>query len=316
MGVLIKDLYKSYGSHLVLKGVNLEIKDGELFVILGYSGSGKTTLLRCIAGLEKVDSGRIYIDGVDVTDLPPAKRSVSMLFQNYVLYPHKTVFENILMPIEREPDARKRVLDIAEELGIKDLLNRLPSQLSGGQQQRVALARALVKRPRVLLLDEPLSNIDAPQRIAARRFIKDLQRRERITTIYVTHDQIEAMAEADRMAVMMDGKILQVGSPEELYNDPANKYVASFVGDPPMAIVNGKVFGVDGYVGLRAEDVAIGEGPYEGTVEGVEFIMGKYLVHIDFKGEEIRGFSNFKPKEGDKVRFSILKMKTFSERGP
>ncbi|MDT7866807.1 MAG: ABC transporter ATP-binding protein [Acidianus sp.] len=316
MGVLIKDLYKSYGSHLVLKGVNLEIKDGELFVILGYSGSGKTTLLRCIAGLEKVDSGRIYIDGVDVTDLPPAKRSVSMLFQNYVLYPHKTVFENILMPIEREPDARKRVLDIAEELGIKDLLNRLPSQLSGGQQQRVALARALVKRPRVLLLDEPLSNIDAPQRIAARRFIKDLQRREKITTIYVTHDQIEAMAEADRMAVMMDGKILQVGSPEELYNDPANKYVASFVGDPPMAIVDGKVFSVDGYVGLRAEDVAIGEGPYEGTVEGVEFIMGKYLVHIDFKGEEIRGFSNFKPKEGDKVRFSILKMKTFSERGP
>jgi len=131
-----------------------------------------------------------------------------MLFQNYVLYPHKTVFENILMPIEREPDARKRVLDIAEELGIKDLLNRLPSQLSGGQQQRVALARALVKRPRVLLLDEPLSNIDAPQRIAARKFIKDLQRREKITTIYVTHDQIEAMAEADRMAVMMDGKIL------------------------------------------------------------------------------------------------------------
>jgi carbohydrate ABC transporter ATP-binding protein, CUT1 family (TC 3.A.1.1.-) len=195
LGVLIKDLYKSYGNHLVLKGVNLEIKDGELFVILGYSGSGKTTLLRCIAGLEKVNSGRIYIDGVEVTDRPPAKRSVSMLFQNYVLYPHKTVFENILMPIEREPDARKRVLDIAEELGIKDLLNRLPSQLSGGQQQRVALARALVKRPRVLLLDEPLSNIDAPQRIAARRFIKDLQRRERITTIYVTHDQIEAMAE-------------------------------------------------------------------------------------------------------------------------
>jgi len=214
LGVLIKDLYKSYGSHLVLKGVNLEIKDGELFVILGYSGSGKTTLLRCIAGLEKVDSGRIYIDGVDVTGLPPAKRSVSMLFQNYVLYPHKTVFENILMPIEREPDARKRVLDIAEELGIKDLLNRLPSQLSGGQQQRVALARALVKRPRVLLLDEPLSNIDAPQRIAARKFIKDLQRREKITTIYVTHDQIEAMAEADRMAVMMDGKILQVGAPK------------------------------------------------------------------------------------------------------
>ncbi|MGC9210447.1 MAG: ABC transporter ATP-binding protein [Acidilobus sp.] len=313
MGVLIKDLYKSYGNHLVLKGVNLEVKDGELFVILGYSGSGKTTLLRCIAGLEKVDSGRIYIDGNDVTDLPPSRRSVSMLFQNYVLYPHKTVLENIMMPIEKEPDARKRVLEIADELGIRDLLNRYPSQLSGGQQQRVALARALVKRPRVLLLDEPLSNIDAPQRIAARRFIKELQRREKITTLYVTHDQIEAMAEADRMAIMMDGRILQVGTPEELYTEPANKYVASFIGDPPMAVIDGKVLDVQGYVGIRAEDVIVGEGPYQGVVEDVEFLMGRYLVHIDFNGEELRGYSNTRVKEGQVVRFTILRMKVFNE---
>ncbi|MGC9071130.1 MAG: ABC transporter ATP-binding protein [Acidilobus sp.] len=316
MGVLIKDLYKSYGNHLVLKGINLEVRDGELFVILGYSGSGKTTLLRSIAGLEKVDSGRIYIDGTDVTELPPSKRSVSMLFQNYVLYPHKTVLENIMMPIEREPDARKRVLEIADELGIRDLLNRYPSQLSGGQQQRVALARALVKRPRVLLLDEPLSNIDAPQRIAARRFIKELQRREKITTLYVTHDQIEAMAEADRMAIMMDGRILQAGTPEELYMEPANKYVASFIGDPPMAIIDGKALNVQGYVGIRADDVVVGEGPYQGIVEDVEFLMGRYLVHMDFNGEELRGYSNMRPKEGETIRFSILKMKVFNEQRP
>ena len=313
MGVLIKDVYKSYGNHLVLKGVNLEVKDGELFVILGYSGSGKTTLLRTIAGLEKVNSGHIYIDGVDVTNLPPAKRSVSMLFQNYVLYPHKTVLENIMMPIEGEPDAMKRVKEIADELGIVDLLKRYPSQLSGGQQQRVALARTLVKRPRVLLLDEPLSNIDAPQRIAARRFIKELQRREKITTIYVTHDQIEAMAEADRMAIMMDGRILQVGTPEELYNEPANRYVASFIGDPPMAVIDGKVLNVQGYVGIRAEDVVIGEGPYEAVVEDVEFLMGRYLIHLNFRGEELRGYSTVKYREGQTVKFSIAKMKVFNE---
>ncbi len=314
MGVTVKELSKSFGHHKVLDNVNLEVNNGELFVILGYSGSGKTTLLRCIAGLEKVDSGRIYIDGEDVTDLPPGKRSTSMLFQNYVLYPHKTVLENIMMPIEDEPDAKRRAVEIADELGIRELLNRYPSQLSGGQQQRVALARALVKRPRVILLDEPLSNIDAPQRIAARRFIKDLQQREKVTMIYVTHDQIEAMAEADRMAIMMNGKILQVGTPEELYNEPANKFVAAFIGDPPMAVVSGKMFKVNGYVGVRADDVVIGDGPFEGVVDTVEFIMGKYLVHIDIgNDEEIRGYSQVKLREGSKVRFNVVKMKIFNE---
>ncbi|ADL18883.1 ABC transporter, ATP binding protein [Acidilobus saccharovorans 345-15] len=313
MGLSIRGLVKSFGKHRVLNGIDLDVHDGELFVILGYSGSGKTTLLRCIAGLEKVDSGKIYIDNIDVTNLPPGRRSVSMLFQNYVLYPHKTVLENIMMPIEGEPDARKRAIDMAEELGIRDLLDRYPSQLSGGQQQRVALARALVRRPRVLLLDEPLSNIDAPQRISARRFIKDLQRREKITTIYVTHDQIEAMAEADRMAIMMEGRILQVGTPEELYYDPANKYVAAFVGDPPMAIIDGSVLGLKGTIGVRADDVIIGQGPYEGVVDAVEFIMGRYLVHIELGDYEVRGYSNQRLKEGEKVRFNILKFKTFEE---
>jgi len=314
LGLSVRGLVKSFGKHRVLDNIDLDVNDGELFVILGYSGSGKTTLLRCIAGLEKVDSGKIIIDDKDVTDMPPGKRFVSMLFQNYVLYPHKTVLENIMMPIENERDARKRAIEMADELGIRDFLERYPSQLSGGQQQRVALARALVKRPRVLLLDEPLSNIDAPQRIAARRFIKDLQRREKITTIYVTHDQIEAMAEADRMAIMMNGKILQVGTPEELYYEPANKYVAAFIGDPPMAVVEGSAFGIKGYIGVRADDVSIGDGPYEGTVDTAEFIMGKYLVHIVVGDDiEIRGYSSSKPREGERVKFNILKYKIFSE---
>ncbi len=311
MGVSLRGVTKSFGSHRVLKGIDLDINSGELFVILGYSGSGKTTLLRCIAGLEKVDSGRIEIDGQDVTDLPPSRRNVSMLFQNYVLYPHKTVYDNMIMPIEGEPDADRRIREVAEELGIADLLKRYPNQLSGGQQQRVALARALVKRPRVLLLDEPLSNIDAPQRIAARRFIKGLQRKERITTIYVTHDQIEAMAVADRMAIMMDGRILQVGTPEELYFEPANEHVAAFIGDPPMVIVNGKPLGLDGRVGLRPEDIAIGEGELEGIVTGVEFLTGRYLVYIEHDEVELRGFSDRKYREGERVRFSIRKYVKF-----
>ena len=311
MGVSIRGLRKSFGRHEVLKGIDLDVETGELFVILGYSGSGKTTLLRCIAGLEKVDAGRIEIDGEDVTDLPPSKRRVSMLFQNYVLYPHKTVLENIMMPIEGEPDARDRAVEIAKVLGIADLLGRYPSQLSGGQQQRVALARALVKRPRVLLLDEPLSNIDAPQRIAARKFIKDLQRRESITTIYVTHDQIEAMAVADRMAVMMDGRILQVGTPEDLYFRPANEYVASFIGDPPMQVVDGSRFGVKGRIGVRPDNVVVGSGRYEGVVTDVEFLSGKYLVYIDFDGVEIRGFSASRPREGEKIRFDVKDFITF-----
>ncbi|WP_292319961.1 ABC transporter ATP-binding protein [Caldisphaera sp.] len=312
MSVSIKALEKSYQKNKVLKGINLEIEKGELFVILGFSGSGKTTLLRCIAGLEEIDSGKIFIDNEDVTNLHPSKRGVAMVFQNYVLYPHKTVYENLLMPVEDKKDAKIKIDEISKALGIGDLLNRYPSQLSGGQQQRVALARALIKNPKVLLLDEPLSNIDAPQRISARRFIKDLQRKESITTIYVTHDQIEAMALADRIAVMKDGKILQVGTPEEVYNEPKDEFVASFIGDPPMLILDGNLFNVHGKIGLRVEDIEIDtHGKYEGEVIDVEFINGKYLIYVRYNNKEIRGYSDRKFNEGEKVKFSIKKYRVF-----
>ncbi|AFZ70796.1 ATPase component of ABC-type sugar transporter [Caldisphaera lagunensis DSM 15908] len=311
MSVSIKSLEKSYSKTKILKGIDLEIDKGEFFVLLGFSGSGKTTLLRCIAGLEKVDSGKIIIDGVDVTNLEPSKRGVSMVFQNYVLYPHKTVYENLLLPVEDKKDAKKKIEEISKALGIHELLDRMPSQLSGGQQQRVALARALIKNPRVLLMDEPLSNLDAPQRISARRFIKELQRKENITTIYVTHDQIEAMALADRIAVMKDGKILQIGKPEEIYNDPINEFVGSFIGDPPMSIINGNFMKIDKKIGIRADDVVIGDGELEGEVVDVEFINGKYLVHIKFNGSELRGYYYKRINEGEKIKFEIKKYRVF-----
>ncbi len=311
MSVSIKSLEKSYSKTKILKGIDLEIDKGEFFVLLGYSGSGKTTLLRCIAGLEKVDSGKIIIDGIDVTNLEPSKRGVSMVFQNYVLYPHKTVYENLLLPVEGEKDSKKKIEEISKALGIHEFLDRMPSQLSGGQQQRVALARALIKNPKVLLMDEPLSNLDAPQRISARRFIKELQRREKITTIYVTHDQIEAMALADRIAVMKDGKILQIGKPEEIYNDPVNEFVGSFIGDPPMSIISGEFMKIDKKIGVRVDDVVIGDGDLIGEVVDVEFINGKYLVHIKFNGSELRGYYYKRINEGEKINFGIKRYRVF-----
>lgn len=215
MSVELKSVSKIYRNVRALDDVNITINKGEFFVILGPSGSGKTTLLRAIAGLEKVDSGTILLDGKDITRLPPHRREVAMVFQNYALYPHKTVLENLLMPVEgemRREEATKLAKEMASMLGIGDLMSRYPSELSGGQQQRVALARALVKRPKVFLMDEPLSNLDAIQRVSARKLIRDVQRENQITTLYVTHDQVEAMALADRVAIMNHGKVYTDGN--------------------------------------------------------------------------------------------------------
>lgn len=249
VNIKIKDITKVFGKppkHVVaLNRVNLEIKDKEFFVLLGPSGSGKTTLLRIIAGLETPTEGRIYFDDEDVTDLPPAKRDVAMVFQSYAVYPHMKVFDNIAFPLKirklPKDEIYKRVKTIAEYLKIDDLLDRMPSQLSGGQLQRVALARALVREPRVFLLDEPLSNLDAKIRIEARGFLKRLQRDIGVTTIYVTHDQSEAMVLADRIAVLNYGIVQQVGAPSDLYTKPANIFVAGFIGMPPMNFVEGTI---------------------------------------------------------------------------
>ncbi|BFH74569.1 ABC transporter ATP-binding protein [Sulfurisphaera javensis] len=315
MSVELKNVTKKYGKIYAIRNVNLKINKGEFFVLLGPSGSGKTTILRSIAGLEKIDEGRIFIDNEDVTPLPPGKRNVAMVFQNFALYPNKTVYENLSLPIENlnKSEREERITEVAKRLGISDLLNRYPSELSGGQQQRVALARALVKRAKIFLMDEPLSNLDAPQRISARKLIKDIQIEERITTIYVTHDQTEAMAIADRIGIIFNGSLIQVGTPEEIYENPANIDVAMFFGNPPMSIIDGKVVDEKGKIGVRAEDVSIGEGKLKGVVREVEFWGDRYLVYISINGQEIRAFSKIKYKIGEEVNFSFSKYKLLGE---
>ena len=234
VSVTIEDLHLSFGNTRVLKGVNLEIQPGEFFAFLGPSGSGKSTLLRAIAGFGPAPSGRILIEGEDVAALPPWRRNVGMVFQNYALWPHMTVRRNIAFGLEERKtpadEVRRRVDAALELVGLLDLAERRPSQLSGGQQQRVALARTVVVEPRVLLLDEPLSNLDANLRVQMRRDILDLQRQLRLTTIFVTHDQEEANTMSDRMAVLNEGVIQQVGTPMRLYDRPANLFVADFLG--------------------------------------------------------------------------------------
>jgi multiple sugar transport system ATP-binding protein len=237
-----KDLVKHFGKVNAVNGVNLEVKEGEFLVILGPSGCGKTTLMRMIAGLEKPTSGRIFIGGQEVTPLPPRDREIAMVFQSYALYPHMTVFENISFPLRarREPhtEIQEKVESAATLLGIQRLLDRRPRQLSGGERQRVALCRALVKEPKVMLLDEPLSNLDAKLRASARDELLRFQRRTGITTIFVTHDQIEAMGMGDRIVVMNAGRVRQIGTPHEIYHNSQDIFVSTFLGSPGMNLID------------------------------------------------------------------------------
>jgi multiple sugar transport system ATP-binding protein len=229
----------------VLNGVSLDVKNGEFAVLLGPSGCGKTTTLRCIAGFEDPDSGDILIDGQKINQTSPKDRDVAIVFQNYALYPHLTVRDNLAFPLKRhhvpKEDIDKKVKETAALLKIGSLLSRKPRQLSGGEQQRVALGRAIIRRPRIFLMDEPLSNLDAQLRLYMRVELKRLQRSLKTTTIYVTHDQAEALAVADRIAVMNRGKILQFDTPKTLYDRPATTFVAGFIGSPPMNLIEGKI---------------------------------------------------------------------------
>ncbi len=243
--VLLKNLTKRFRNVVAVKNVNLEVKDGEFLVLVGPSGCGKTTCLRLIAGLEEADEGEIWIGDRLVNDLPPKDRDVAMVFQNYALYPHMSVYENLafglkLRKVPKE-EIRRRVLEVAKMLNIEGLLPRKPRELSGGQRQRVALGRAIVRNPKVFLMDEPLSNLDAKLRVQTRSELIKLHRRLKATTIYVTHDQMEAMTMGDRIAVMKDGEILQVDTPLNVYNHPANLFVAGFIGSPSMNFVEAKV---------------------------------------------------------------------------
>jgi len=233
--VELVNITKKFGTVTAVDGVNLKVGKGDFLSLLGPSGCGKTTTLRIIAGLEKPDDGKVIIDGRDVTNVPPWKRNIGLVFQNYALFPHMSVFKNIAygLKLRKVPDneIKKRVDEVSQLLGIRHLLDRLPRQLSGGQQQRVALARSLVINPEVLLLDEPLSNLDAKLRESLRFELKQLQKKLSLTAVYVTHDQAEAFVLSDRIAVMKDGKIVEEGSPHELYFSPRNVFVASFVGE-------------------------------------------------------------------------------------
>ncbi|HWC15137.1 MAG TPA: ABC transporter ATP-binding protein [Actinomycetota bacterium] len=267
-----------------LSGIDLEAHDGELVVVVGPSGSGKTTLLRCVAGLEHPDSGRIDVGGSDVTDLPPGERDVAMVFQEYALFPHLSVRDNIGFGLlaRRQPkdQVATKVDNAAMLMGIRDALDRRPAQLSGGERQRVALARAIVRSPAAFLLDEPLSDLDAELRTFMRSEIRALQRRLETTTLYVTHDQTEALTMGDRVAILRGGRVEQFAAPADIYARPASTFVARFIGTPPMNVVPAGLLGAgDGFAGLRPEHVRI-------TPDGAGRLQGR-VVHEDALGHEV-----------------------------
>jgi ABC-type sugar transport system ATPase subunit len=300
-GLIIENLTKSFDGQKVLDDINIKVREGDLTVVLGPSGCGKSTLLRLISGLEAADGGRIILDGQDMTSLEPQKRKTAMVFQNYALYPHMTVFENIAFPLKvsrlSKSEIKKNVYETAVLLELDKLLDRRPAQLSGGQRQRVALGRGLVRQPSIFLLDEPLSNLDAALRIKMRREIVALQKRLGITAIYVTHDQTEALTMADRLVVLKDGRVRQEGTPAEIYNNPRDIFVASFVGTPTINLIDDEISGglskllpirfgpgiKDGEytVGIRPENIKIDpKGAVTGRVESLEYIGSITHLHL------------------------------------
>ena len=277
--VRIRDLQKSYGAVAVVHGVSVDIPDGEFVVLVGPSGCGKSTLLRMIAGLERISSGTISIGDRVVNNLPPAERDIAMVFQNYALYPHKTVAANMSFALKMarmsKAEIDARVNRAADILGLKPYLDRYPRALSGGQRQRVAMGRAIVRDPQVFLFDEPLSNLDAKLRVQMRGEIRELHQRLGTTTVYVTHDQIEAMTMADRIVVMRDGRIAQIGAPLDLYDRPDNTFVAGFIGSPSMNLLAGDVAGDGSFAG---DGVAF---PLEAKLEpGRKIIYGIRPEHL------------------------------------
>ncbi|AHE98669.1 ABC transporter ATP-binding protein [Thioalkalivibrio paradoxus] len=311
--VEFSNVQKVFGDRTVIPGFDLQVRDGELLVLLGPSGCGKSTLLRLLAGLEPATGGAIRIGGRAVDALGPGARNVAMVFQNYALYPHKTVRGNLEFPLHmralRRSERERRVLEAARVLGLEELLDKRPAELSGGQRQRVAMGRAIVREPDVFLMDEPLSNLDARLRVQIRAEIAALQRRLGVTTLYVTHDQVEAMTLGDRVAVLRDGVMQQLGTPADLYRNPENLFVAGFLGSPPMNLfepgievrAGGRALRLGGrwntpargiperarYAGLRPEDLDLDSGSsdrdvrLQGLVRAVEVLGHERIVYVD-----------------------------------
>jgi multiple sugar transport system ATP-binding protein len=296
--IRVERVTKLFKSVRAIDDVSLTIADREFMVLLGPSGCGKTTLLRSIAGLEQIDGGRVVIADRDVTDLPPRKRNIAMVFQSYAVFPHMTVFENIAFGLRmrhaQKPDIQRHVTEAAELLHIENLLDRYPSQTSGGQRQRIAVARALAMQPQVLLMDEPLSNLDALLRLEARAELKRLLGEIGATTIYVTHDQVEAMSMGDRVAVMRSGKIVQVGDPLTIYDGPVDRFVGGFIGNPPMNFLPVTVE-ASGSGGLVAAFDGAGRAPVGGAdLEGRtgSLLLGIRAENVELvsaEGAELRG---------------------------
>ena len=332
--ISINDLRKNYGAVEILKGIDLEIEDGEFVVFVGRSGCGKSTLLRCIAGLETISDGSISIDGKDVTGTTPSKRGIAMVFQSYALYPHLTVRDNMAFSLKlaARPAAEigYRVSKAARVLKIEDLLDRRPAQLSGGQRQRVAIGRAIVRAPKAFLFDEPLSNLDADLRVQMRHELMQLHADLSATMIYVTHDQVEAMTMADKIVVLNGGRIEQIGAPLDLYQNPKNLFVATFIGSPRMNIIDAAAITPKigtmanaAKIGIRPEDIdltALGEGQLAGSV-GLSEHLGAdtyHLVDVDGIGTlNVRAAGNSPVSRGDHVgiSFNADRLKWFAPDG-
>ncbi len=306
----LKSIRKAYGTHEVLKGIDLDVKDGEFVIFVGPSGCGKSTLLRTIAGLEDITSGAIVIDGQDVSITPPAKRGIAMVFQSYALYPHLTVRDNMGLGLKQAGSPKaiidERVKAASGMLSLDPYLERRPAELSGGQRQRVAIGRAIVREPKLFLFDEPLSNLDAALRVQTRLEIAALHRRLKATMVYVTHDQVEAMTLADKIVVLNAGQIEQVGSPMELYNKPANLFVAGFIGSPQMNFIEGARLGLTeaNTIGIRPEHLALSrtEGDWRGIITHVEHLGADTIVYLDTEKAglitvRLFGEHGFKPDE-------------------
>lgn len=315
--VELKNLSKSYDKKiLALEDINLTIEDGQFFVLLGPSGAGKTTTLRCIAGLEKIDSGSVLFDNESVTEDQPASRDVSFVFQQFSLYPHYTVYENLAFPLRSpmrklpEEEIKTKIENIAKMLKISNKLKNKATELSGGEMQRVAIGRALVRKPNIYLMDEPLSSLDAKLRESLRIELKNIQTNLNATILYVTHDQAEATTLADKIGVLKEGKIVQIGTPEEIYENPNSIYVSQRLGSPKINVLPGSLFNINNNIptfGIRPENILLGVGKYSGKIISIENLGSETVVALNFEGHEVLSSiqGNYKSSINEAINFDI-----------
>ena len=327
--VELKNLTKTYDKKiLALEDINLTIEDGQFFVLLGPSGAGKTTTLRCIAGLEKIDSGSVLFNNESVTEDQPASRDVSFVFQQFSLYPHYTVYENLAFPLRSpmrklpEDEIKTKIESISKMLKISNKLKNKATELSGGEMQRVAIGRALVREPSIYLMDEPLSSLDAKLRESLRVELKNIQTNLNATILYVTHDQAEATTLADKIGVLKEGKIVQIGTPEEIYENPNSIYVSQRLGSPKINVLPSSLFKINDNIptiGIRPENILLGTGKYSGKVISIENLGSETVVAINFEGYEVLSSIQgaYKSSINETINFDINmnKVLTFNKEG-